>query len=203
MQVNTDFLCSLSWLISLVTKHINFFVYDSINCAHLILIGFYASCMLSFIMSVYNLYVAYFVDKTGKQNSLLECLLPLLSPGTLFMLSLIWAKYSKTNVIVRDPRIFLWTMGVVFSNIACHLIIAQMSSTRVKLHNKILFLYGSVVGLSLFGTFGKYELTILRLFAVVITIAHVHFGVCVVRQLCDHFKIQAFSLDYLKSKNKD
>uniref|UniRef100_A0A914RGE3 Uncharacterized protein n=1 Tax=Parascaris equorum TaxID=6256 RepID=A0A914RGE3_PAREQ len=36
----------------------------------------------------------------------------------LFAMSLCWAKYSPSNIIDQDPRIFFWTMGTVFSNIA-------------------------------------------------------------------------------------
>lgn len=38
------------------------------------------------------------------------------------------------------------------------------------------------------------EILALRFLALALTIAHVHYAVCVVQQMCDHFKIEALSL---------
>lgn len=38
------------------------------------------------------------------------------------------------------------------------------------------------------------EVLILKFITVVATIAHVHYGVCVVRQMADHFDIDVFSI---------
>jgi hypothetical protein len=81
----------------------------------------------------------------------------MVSPTVLFTASVYWGIYSPQKVIVRDPRLFLWTMGVVFSNIAVHLIIAQMSSTRSETINGLLQLYLLVAGLSCAGVFGDKE----------------------------------------------
>lgn len=54
---------------------------------------------------------------------------------------------------------FLWTMGVIFSNIAVHLIIAQMSSTRSETVNGLLQLYLIVAGLSCAGFLGNKEVS--------------------------------------------
>lgn len=52
------------------------------------------------------------------KENLYEACLPMFSSIVLFAASLCWAKYSPSNIIDRDPRIFFWTMGTVFSNIA-------------------------------------------------------------------------------------
>lgn len=86
------------------------------------------TCILSFVMSGYNMYHAYFIDKTGKQDNIIEMALPMLSPTILFTLSIYWAKYSPQNVIHTHPRLFFWTMGVVFSNIA----VSFLSFLKIK-----------------------------------------------------------------------
>ena len=78
-------------------------------------------CVVSFIMSGYNMYYSYFVDKTGKQENIFEMALPMISPAILFTVSVYWAKHSPNNIIYSNPRLFFWTMGVVFSNIAVSL----------------------------------------------------------------------------------
>lgn len=171
-----------------------------LNFAQIFMIGFYFSCILQFSMSAYNIYVAYFVKGDGKQSSVIECVRPLVSPLTLFTVAVAWAFRSPTEVISEDPRTFLWAMGVVFSNVASRLIIAQMSSTRAQLVNKLLVVYALVASCALSGLLDARELLVLRVFAVFSTLAHVHFGVCVVRQLCEHFGIQAFSLEYLERR---
>uniref|UniRef100_A0A915EBT0 Uncharacterized protein n=1 Tax=Ditylenchus dipsaci TaxID=166011 RepID=A0A915EBT0_9BILA len=124
-----------------------------------------------------------FVWSCRKQKSFYEFLVPMMSPSVLFTVSVVWAIYSPSKVIDQDPRTFLWTMGVVFANIAVHLIISQMSSTRAQVFNKQLFVYCAAAVLSLLGVFGWAELLMVRLLGVGLTLWHVHYGVCVVRQL--------------------
>uniref|UniRef100_A0A914C198 Ethanolaminephosphotransferase 1 n=1 Tax=Acrobeloides nanus TaxID=290746 RepID=A0A914C198_9BILA len=164
---------------------------------------FFVICVLSLIVSIYNIMHCYFTSKSGKQSSLYEALLPLLPPILLFTTSLYWALYSPTSIIDKAPRIFFWSMGVVFSNIAVHLIINQMSNTRVEPFNGLLFLYVLIAVSAVQGYFGEYELLILQYLALLLTAGHIHYGICVVQQLCSHFKIYAFSLDYLKHKRRE
>ncbi|VDK18774.1 unnamed protein product [Anisakis simplex] len=44
-----------------------FYVFDSVTFAHCFEAGFYVVCAFSLIVSIYNIYVSYFVDKTGLQ----------------------------------------------------------------------------------------------------------------------------------------
>lgn len=102
----------------------------------------------------------------------------MVSPTILFSASVYWAIYSPQKVIDKDPRFFLWTMGVVFSNIAVHLIIAQMSSTRSETVNFLLRIYLIVAGLACAGVFGDMELIVLKVTGVYMTLAHVYYGIC-------------------------
>jgi len=179
-----------------------FDVFSHYSFATIFECGFYACCAASLVMSVYNMHHAYMVTKTGKQSNLYEGCLPLYSCIILFTVSIIWAIKSPTNLIELEPRTFFWAMGTTFANIACRLIIAQMSSTRAQTLNKLMLIYCSVAVMAIFGLFGRFELWTLRALAIALTLAHIHYGVCVVRQLCGHFKIQALSIGYLQRKQR-
>ncbi|VBB31105.1 unnamed protein product [Acanthocheilonema viteae] len=139
----------------------------------------------------------------SQYDNFYEMCLPLYPSLILFSISILWALYSPGKIIERDPRLYLYTMGTVFSNIACKLIIAQMCNTRAELFNLCLAVYSIVAITSLSGFLSAYqELIFLRLAVAVIISAHLHFGICVVRQLCEHFKISAFSLHYLQHSSK-
>lgn len=77
----------------------------------------------------------------------------------------------------------------------CRLIISQMSSTRCELINgfSVIFLLVALSTL-LLPFMARMELVALRLLALTLTIAHVHYAVSVVQQMCDHFKINCLSL---------
>ena len=55
-----------------------------------------------------------------------------------------------------------------------------MSITRSETINTLLICYATVAGLSVMGIFGQNELTMLRILSIILTTAHVHYGVCVV-----------------------
>ena len=70
-----------------------------------------------------------------------------------------------------------------------------MSSTRCEVVNWLLVPLSACV-LAILGneTAGSQESAILVLLTLVAILAHVHYGVCVVRQMCRHFGINCFSL---------
>jgi len=158
-------------------------------------LGVYAGALcVSLPMSAYNVYIS-FKTGSGKMRSPYEALLPGISIFILFSSSIAWAVWSPTNVIDKDPRAFYWAMGTIFSNIACRLIVSQMTNTRCQTFNYLLLPYLLLVTMCLVvRTLGFWELYSLRLLAIAVTVAHVHYGTCVVRQMCDHFKIYCFSI---------
>ncbi|CAD5209537.1 unnamed protein product [Bursaphelenchus xylophilus] len=182
--------------------YFKYYVFPGYTFAHCFEISFYVCCVFSFLMSFYNMYLAYFVDKTGKQSNVFEAFLPMISPSILFGSSLLWAIYSPQGLINQNPRLFFWTMGVVFSNIAVRLIIAQMSCNRAEIMNPLLGFYILIVFGAVGGFFDSFEMTVLQVSSWVLTLAHIHYGVCVVKQLCDHFNIYAFNLSYLQKPTK-
>ncbi|KFM77850.1 Ethanolaminephosphotransferase 1, partial [Stegodyphus mimosarum] len=149
---------------------------------------------MSLPVSLYNIHCAY---KKGelKQKSLWEAMRPLMPIFLLFLSTSIWAVYSPTDIIHNDPRVFYWFVGTVFSNIACRLIVSQMSSTRCEAFNWLFY----PIGLALIFIFScshqsKTEVFIAWALFILSVVAHIHYGVCVVQQMCRHFRIHCFSL---------
>uniref|UniRef100_A0A8B9PJD0 Ethanolaminephosphotransferase 1 n=1 Tax=Apteryx owenii TaxID=8824 RepID=A0A8B9PJD0_APTOW len=135
------------------------------------------------------------LKKTLKNGSLYEGLLPLVSPLLLFILLTVWVVLSPGNILAKQPRLFLWMVGVAFSNVICKVIICQMSSTRPELFHWFLFPLALVVYAAISGLLGWTEEMALAIFTVSVTAAHVHYGICVVSgQLSKHFNIYIFSL---------
>lgn len=98
-----------------------------------------------------------------------------------FSLTTIWVLASPTNILERDPRCFTFMVGIVFSNICCQLIVAQMSNTRCEVFSWLLIPVGGTVvaALLLPSTLGL-ELPLLYVLTAFTFLAHVHYGVCLV-----------------------
>jgi len=149
---------------------------------------------MSLPMSAYNIYISYKMQ-TGKMRSPYEALLPGFPIFILFSAAIAWAVLSPMNVLDADPKIFYWAMGTIFSNIACRLIVSQMTNTRCETFNFLLLPYLILATLFLtIRNLGVWELYSLRAVAAFVTLAHIHYGCCVVRQMCDHFDINCFTI---------
>jgi len=152
------------------------------------------SLLTSLPVSLWNIYTAY-RDGTGKNRTLWEANRPLVSPLLFFTLTTIWVLASPTDILNRDPRCFTFLVGTVFSNICCQLIIAQMSSTRCELLNWLIFPSAAVIAIAIsLPTHLQVELPLLYALTVFVTLAHIRYGVCVVRQLCRHLNVWCFRL---------
>lgn len=154
---------------------------------------------LTFPFTFYNVYKAY-KDKTGKMLSFMEAMRPLASTITLFALMIHWSYISSIDIVQAQPRLYYWTVGTAFSHIACHLIIAQMSSTRCELINQSLLPLFTIVLMVQFLTLNDIEVYLLWAYCIYITLKHVLFGVGVVKEMCQHFNIQAFSIPKVNVK---
>ncbi|CAG5136873.1 unnamed protein product [Candidula unifasciata] len=157
-------------------------------------IGFFG---LTFPFTFYNIYRSY-KDKSGKMHSFSEAMRPLVSTCVLFTLMVSWTLGSSCDILELQPRLFFWTLGTSFSHIACHLIIAQMSSTRCELVNPALYPLILIVGMVHLLHLGTREIYLLWTYCIFITVKHVIFGIYVVKEMCEHFKIKAFSISKLK-----
>ncbi|KAF0302685.1 Ethanolaminephosphotransferase 1 [Amphibalanus amphitrite] len=145
-------------------------------------------------VTLWNIYKSY-RDGTGKGRSLGAALLPLLSPCILLGTATAWALLSPSDVINVDLRLFTYVSGVVFSNICCRLIVAQMTNTDVQPLNRLLAPVAVAAAVALLSPQSSgAEMGALWTLAVLVTLAHLHYGICVVRQMCHHFKIPALTV---------
>lgn len=200
-QVGMTFLFFLTWAFG---QEVWFFRFPSflsgLPSTQFIEVLIYVSALgLSVPFSVYNMYQAA-ANKTFKQESLYEGIRPLFSTAYLFAIQMIWLLYSPSKILELEPRAFFWLTGTLFSNIACRLIIAQMTSTRCNIFNIGLIPLTIVVAIfcsPIYSQFPKVftkqsEVYLLYTLVVVVTVQHIHYGVCMVRQICKHLNIYCF-----------
>ncbi|KAG7455264.1 hypothetical protein MATL_G00254750 [Megalops atlanticus] len=151
------------------------------------------SAFLSLPQTLYNIYLAH-QRGTLLRTSLYEGLLPLLSPCLLFALLTAWAVLSPGDVLTHNPRLFLWMTGVAFSNVTCRLIICQMTNTRSEAFHWLLLPLAIITGGIATGALAQCEFLCLLVYSVLVTTAHIHYGVCVGKQLSKHLNIYVFTL---------
>ncbi|PAA82628.1 hypothetical protein BOX15_Mlig017260g1 [Macrostomum lignano] len=151
--------------------------------------GFWTLCVP---LTIYNVAKA-FRAGTNRKSGLVASVEPLAAALLLLASSAAWAYYSPNNVLHASPRLFFTAFGTVFTNIACRLIVSQMSQTRCELFNTLGCLYClTVAGLLLRRSSLQFELACLGCLTVVAVVAHLHYWCCVVRQMLDHFGLRAF-----------
>ncbi|XKL68772.1 hypothetical protein PGB90_006541 [Kerria lacca] len=167
-------------------------IFRKYSIANLLEFFFYLStCIFNIPIVIYNLYTAYSTKK-GRNLGLAEGLRPLIPLIYFLLLSLIWLHYSPTNIVERDPRAFCLLAGNIFSNICCKLIIAQMSNTRCQIFNWMLIPFSIIILVSIIVP--SLELFLLYVILMISVIYHIHYGTCVVKQMCDHFDIMCFRI---------
>nr|CAH0101449.1 unnamed protein product [Daphnia galeata] len=156
------------------------------------------SLLTSLPVTFYNMYRAH-RDGTGKNRTLWEDMRPLVAPFIFFSLTTLWVLVSPTNILETDPRCFTFMVGIVFSNICCQLIVAQMSNTRCEIFNWLLVPVGVVVAAALMIPSSlNLELPLLYFLTAFTFLSHVHYGFCLVRQMCRHLNIWCFRLKQRK-----
>ncbi|CAK9818620.1 Ethanolaminephosphotransferase 1 [Anthophora quadrimaculata] len=152
----------------------------------------YVSAIVSSLPVVlWNIYKSY-RDKTGKMRTFLDAVRPLLPLTVFFAISTIWVVHSPSNIIEQDPRIIFLTVGTIFSNICCRLIVSQMSNTTCELLSWVL-LPVAVAAIFSF-VLPTTDLVFTYIVAIIALLAHIHYGTCVVRQMCRHFRIYTFRI---------
>lgn len=152
----------------------------------------YVSAVVSSLPVVlWNIYKSY-RDKTGKMRSFSEAVRPLVPLAFLFISATVWIMKSPANIIERDPRMIFLVIGTIFSNICCRLIVSQMSSTRCEILPWILLPITLAILLS--SILPSIDLGVMYLVSAMALAAHIHFGTCVVRQMCRHFRINTFTI---------
>ncbi|XP_063218026.1 ethanolaminephosphotransferase 1 [Bacillus rossius redtenbacheri] len=145
-------------------------------------------------MCLWNVYKSY-RDKTGKMRSFSEANRPLVPVLVFLALGTLWVTRSPFSVVEMDPRCVYLATGTIFSNICCRLIVSQMSGTRCEAFNWLLIPATAAVAASLLLPTGAgAEMSLLYGLTALALVAHVHYGSCVVRQMCRHFNIYCFKI---------
>ncbi|TMW53736.1 hypothetical protein DOY81_001204 [Sarcophaga bullata] len=154
-----------------------------------------------------NIYMSY-KNKTGKMRPFMEAARPMFAFLWLFVITTIWVLFSRNQILDLEPRIMFILFGTLFSNIACRLIVAQMSDTRCDGFNILMWPLVATVAASCFPWYNEVlgfeiaadtERWIMQGLTIFVTIAHLHYGQGVVREMCHHFKLRCFKVRDLKS----
>ncbi|KAK9869249.1 hypothetical protein WA026_002999 [Henosepilachna vigintioctopunctata] len=163
----------------------------------------YGSAIVSNVPVVtYNIYKSY-RDKTGYMRPLSEAIRPLIAFFALFLILYTWITISPSRILERDPRVIYLILGTIFSNISCRLIVAQMSNTRCEALNWLFVPLILVIQLSLLIKIAVLELLLAYILFIFVTAAHIHYGTCLVRQMCRHFNRNCFTIKKNASVEKD
>lgn len=149
------------------------------------------SALSNMPMVVYNVYSSY-ENKTGKMRPFSEAVRPIYPFLTFFVIFMFWAYKSPNDIMANDTRMLFLLSGTIFSNISCRLIVAQMSNTRCEAFHWMTPIF--IVSI-LFGMYVPFfERFILYMLCITTTLAHCHYGMRVVQQMCVHFNRICFKV---------
>ncbi|KPJ14042.1 Ethanolaminephosphotransferase 1 [Papilio machaon] len=141
-------------------------------------------------VALYNTYRSYTL-RTGKMRSFSEALRPLWSILAIFTVTTLWI--HKSSVLPDyDLRAVFLLIGTLFSNVACRLIVSQMSGQRCEVVCGLVWPLCACATLAVL--LPSYEIELLYALTTFTVAAHLHYGACVVRQMCDHFRIRCFHI---------
>ncbi|CAH0403053.1 unnamed protein product [Chilo suppressalis] len=148
-------------------------------------------------ITIYNIYIAK-RNRTILNKSVIGMVRPVWSMLLMNAAILVWVIKSPNNILEYDPKAFILVYGTFFSNISCRLIVAEMSKQRCDVITWMCWPLLAGVSVSLY--LPHLEIAVLYIIFVLSLAAHIHYGVCVVRQMCRHFKIQCFTVPKNKWK---
>ncbi|XP_017839996.2 ethanolaminephosphotransferase 1 isoform X1 [Drosophila busckii] len=195
--------CLMLFVATILGPGIYRYSFHGITVANVFEVGLVASGVLtSHPFIIRNIYLSY-KNKTGKMRSIWEMLRPLFAPLWLFAITIVWSYCSRNSVINLEPRVLWILYGTIFSNIACRLIVAQMSDTRCDAFNILMWPLAATVGVCCFPWYQEFfdtdltadgERWILYGLTIFVTLAHWHYGYGVVSEMCEHFNINCFKI---------
>lgn len=194
----TIFIC---YIIS-ATSGTNFFYETKIigfTLVQILKFTMYAGSVFTIMISIKNV-IDVWRNGSCKQSNLFESFRPW-SPLVISMLVMYLWIYCLTpyKLMEYEQRIALALTGIVFANIACRLVVVQMSSTRADLLNPLLIpiLFGSMFdGLLHYVYLARINFKIVFL---VCFIMHLHYGIGVVRGLANYLNIFIFKIKPIKT----
>eukprot|EP00053_Salpingoeca_punica_P003549 m.43746 g.43746 ORF g.43746 m.43746 type:complete len:450 (-) comp12255_c0_seq1:270-1619(-) len=154
----------------------------------------HTAAIVSMVMSFYRIYEHRHSGGFCKY-SFVQGLAPLSTLAFTFGVFYLWKETSDD--FVQHPRVAAVLMGVVFSNITCRLIVSQMSGFRFNLINRLIVLLPFCWLASMSNLFDQTKL--FYVLTAFFTLAHVHYGISVVNELCIYLKIKCFTIPYNKN----
>lgn len=172
-------------------------MFGTLSTGRILEIVFYLSSLVATLpVSMFNILKSYKEGK-GKNLPLKEALRPLLPLFGLLTVSVGWACRSPTDVVSNHPRAYMLMTGTIFSNITCRLVVSQMSASRCSAWNFLI----NVEAVACLVSFLAPSLEVFCLYTLWLlsTYAHIHYGSCVVRQMCEHFRIRCFKVGKLSN----
>ncbi|KAF8569035.1 hypothetical protein P879_01024 [Paragonimus westermani] len=126
----------------------------------------------------------------------MEALRPLVPMLTLMTFSIVWAIFSPTDMVNRRPRLFLYCLVTVASNVCCELILAQMSKSRAPVYNWLVLLYSLVVCGVCLNRYtlwiARAELNCLVLLSCYVTLRHLIYAVNLVSEIANTLDVPIF-----------
>ncbi|XP_066143748.1 ethanolaminephosphotransferase 1-like isoform X1 [Euwallacea fornicatus] len=154
---------------------------------------YFFSAITNWPIVLHNIYKSY-KDGTGHMRSFPEAIRPLIPLILCYYITYLWMAWSPSNIIEKDPRALFFLMGTIFSNISCRLIVAQMSSTRCDWFSPMFLPMLLAIAVTAVTKLAWLELFLLYALCFGTSLAHIHYGTCLVRQMCRHFKINCFTI---------
>jgi len=165
-------------------------VFQSFNIPDIFKMLFYFLVVVLLIpMSFYNQIRARIYTPSDCKG-VIEGLVPVFCISLVSILYFVFGYYSPANIVITDLRLYLVGYGLLYTNINCRLIVAQMSGELCDRFNFIALPLIPMIILSKFQLVSDYNLLVS--FVIFASFAHLHYGVNVVRQLCDHLNIYCF-----------
>jgi len=146
-------------------------------------------------VTCYNIVHAY-RSGSGKQDTLIEAMRPMITYTVGFFICVYWARFSPNDVLGQDARAYFLLSGTLYANMSCRLIIAQLTTTRCELVNWLLWPTAAAAAVSLLapGVTATMEMAMVYALLLLVTLVHLHYVICVVIQMCEHLKIDCFRI---------
>jgi len=172
---------------------------NGISCTDAMKIALYLGSTLTIVVAVKNVMDVWRAG-TCKQPNLIESFRPWAPLVFVMTLLSIWCFYvTPYDIKGQKTRLVLFLSGILFANIACRLIVVQMSSTRAEIFNP-LFL-PILAGCAFDGLMGKVYLAPINwtIITILCLIMHIHYGIGVVYGLANYLNIKVFKIIPIKT----
>lgn len=170
-------------------------LFGGYNIISLFKITFFIGTVVSVLMCVKNV-IDVWRKGTCKQKNLYESFRPWvpLFLGAIFMTS--WTyKLTNYDILGQETRIVFLLSGIVFANIACRLVVVQMSNTRAEVLSPLFIpvLAGiATTALLLPNVYLAKIVWFITFFLCLIM--HIHYGFGVVHALANYLNIRVFKI---------